>query len=251
METKPMPEEWYKITTANHFFFQWRWRAFIHAAKKCGLLPSTRLKTLDIGCGHGLLMQQVERHTKWEIDGVDIQSTGFQYAQVTGNLYDFDITMPPDKHFIAKYDMAILFDVLEHLESPKDFVGSALQYVAPGGFICVNVPALPALWSRFDTAVGHLKRYTKSAIAEVLDNNDLELLRVDYWGMTCVPLLMARKLYTLTAVSTEDLVTKGVKPPNEWINNTLNSIGSLETALISSPPLGTSVMAIAQKKKDC
>ena len=61
----------------------------------------------------------------------------------------------------ARYDAIILFDVIEHIESPAEFLASALYHLKPGGRVFINVPALQSLYSKFDVAVGHYRRYSK------------------------------------------------------------------------------------------
>lgn len=245
-ETKPLTEEWYRIASSEHFWLRWRWRVFEQTAKKSGLSLGIPMHALDVGCGHGQLMTQIEEHTQWDVDGVDIQSVGFPYAHVKGNLYELDILEPQDK-LRKTYDLAFLFDILEHLDKPENFVSATVDRLTPGGFLCVNVPALPWIGSRYDKVVGHLRRYTRSTVADVLNNDKLEIVSNCYWGMSCVPLLLIRKLYIRFIKDTDELVQKGFRPPSKLINSGLDKLGALETSIVPSPPFGTSVLAIARK----
>jgi len=52
----------------------------------------------------------------------------------------------------------------------------------PGGWLFVNVPALPALASAYDRAVGHLRRYTPASLRAALDQPPIVLPAWDPMG---------------------------------------------------------------------
>ena len=52
-------------------------------------------------------------------------------------------------------------DVLEHIEDDKKEINRALEQLKPGGNIIFFVPAYQFLYSDFDKAIGHVKRYNK------------------------------------------------------------------------------------------
>lgn len=59
------------------------------------------------------------------------------------------------------FDAILYADVLEHIEDSVAEVGRAAQLLRPGGRLVVVVPAYPALFSEFDAAIGHHRRYTR------------------------------------------------------------------------------------------
>lgn len=62
------------------------------------------------------------------------------------------------------FDTIVYIDVLEHIEDDRGEVMLAAQRLAPGGRIVVLSPAHPFLFSPFDQAVGHFRRYTKASL---------------------------------------------------------------------------------------
>ncbi|MCX6838860.1 MAG: class I SAM-dependent methyltransferase [Verrucomicrobia bacterium] len=60
-----------------------------------------------------------------------------------------------------RFDTLIYIDVLEHLESDAGEIDRAFSMLNPGGRILALSPAHPSLYSSFDKAVGHYRRYTK------------------------------------------------------------------------------------------
>jgi hypothetical protein len=58
-------------------------------------------------------------------------------------------------------DTIIYIDVLEHIEHDEDEIRLAASHLAPGGHIVVLSPAFHFLYSPFDKAIGHYRRYTR------------------------------------------------------------------------------------------
>ena len=75
---------------------------------------------------------------------------------VTGTLEQ----MPP----ASVFDTLLYIDVLEHIENDRAELQQAAVHVKPGGYLVVLGPAHPRLFSPFDQAIGHYRRYTRSSL---------------------------------------------------------------------------------------
>ena len=62
------------------------------------------------------------------------------------------------------FDTLLYIDVLEHIEDDHAELRAALARLAPGGKIIVLSPAHPWLFTEFDRAIGHFRRYTKASL---------------------------------------------------------------------------------------
>ena len=62
-----------------------------------------------------------------------------------------------------------VFDVLEHLEKPKDLLAEIYRVLKPGGICLVTVPAHEWLFSNFDANIGHYRRYSRKNLLWSLD----------------------------------------------------------------------------------
>jgi SAM-dependent methyltransferase len=60
----------------------------------------------------------------------------------------------------ARFDTIIYIDVLEHIENDKAELARAIDRLAPGGKVVGLCPAHPKLFTPFDAAIGHHRRYT-------------------------------------------------------------------------------------------
>jgi SAM-dependent methyltransferase len=74
----------------------------------------------------------------------------------TGTLRD----LPANETF----DTILYIDVLEHIEDDLGEMRAALTHVSPKGKIVVLSPAHPGLFTEFDRALGHYRRYTRRSL---------------------------------------------------------------------------------------
>ena len=58
------------------------------------------------------------------------------------------------------------YDVLEHIDTPAEFLNSAYESLQPGGRMYLTVPAYQTLWSNEDSSAGHYRRYSPQTLAE-------------------------------------------------------------------------------------
>jgi len=79
-----------------------------------------------------------------------------------------------------KFDTAVCFNVLEHIETHEAAVRRLYDLLVPGGNLLVFVPADPKLFGTMDTQVGHVRRYTKESLEAVLLSAGFEIRKIAY-----------------------------------------------------------------------
>jgi 2-polyprenyl-3-methyl-5-hydroxy-6-metoxy-1,4-benzoquinol methylase len=251
IEGPAFPEGWYEIATSDHFWMEWRLRAFLTMAETLEVERGLSLRGLDVGCGVGTFRRQLEETTSWTVDGADLIRAALEASQAKRGrnlLYDVNERRAG---LAETYDLVFLFDVLEHVPDPARFLESSLFHLRPGGWLFLNVPALAALWSNYDTAAGHLRRYDRKSMRAALAADDLDVEDLRYWGLTMLPLLMARKLLLKLrpAADPDAVIRNGFRPPGAFVHGLLKTIMGAETTLVQRPPLGTSLLAAARKSR--
>jgi SAM-dependent methyltransferase len=242
------PEDWYDLGAADHFWFAWRLKAFLGQAKGLGLDLRAPLRVLDVGAGAGVLRDQLEACTEWTIDIADLNGAALRRAGPgRGRMLCYDVTMP-DPALLGAYDAVLLFDVIEHLSHPRPFVAAAVRHLRPRGHLLVNVPAGQWLFSPYDEAAGHVRRYGRATLrADAGDG--LEVRDVRYWGLLLVPLLLLRKM-VVRGGSAQGRVRRGFDPPGRLAHAVLRALLRLETAVLTRPPLGTSLLLGGRRQGD-
>ena len=65
-----------------------------------------------------------------------------------------------------RFDCILYIDVLEHIEADGDELAAAANLLQPGGHLIVLSPAHQFLYSKFDAAIGHYRRYNKASLRQ-------------------------------------------------------------------------------------
>jgi SAM-dependent methyltransferase len=239
-----MSDDWYELTDPNHFWVQWRFRMLQSILKP---FVNQDTKILEIGCGNGLVMHQLEKSMNLVIDGCDLNAYALKgMFDVSGNVFLYDIfDLKPE--MLEKYDGLIMLDVIEHIENDNEFLQIALKHLKKDGFLIIGVPALQILYSKYDIVDGHKRRYSFRDISKIFGEIGINTIQCNYWGFSLLPLLLLRKCY-LYFSNNENVIKKGFKPPGRFINWILIQVMKIETSLFPKPIIGTSIMAIGRKR---
>lgn len=85
----------------------------------------------------------------------------------------------------TKFDAIIYIDVIEHIEMDSEELIKASSFLKPNGHLIILVPAHSYLFSKFDVAIGHFRRYNKKSLEKVIptDLKKKELIYLDSIGL--------------------------------------------------------------------
>jgi 2-polyprenyl-3-methyl-5-hydroxy-6-metoxy-1,4-benzoquinol methylase len=103
------------------------------------------------------------------------------------------------------FDTLLYIDVLEHIEDDHAELRAALSRLALGGKIIVLSPAHPGLFTEFDRAIGHFRRYTKASLRACTPTGArlVELYYLDAVGLlasTANRLLLHQSMPTISQI---------------------------------------------------
>lgn len=130
-------------------------------------------RVFDVGTGIGSNVELLHRKgAAWlciEPDGPQLEMAADKLARLgiadTCKVVHGDLSAIPEDE---KADSIIYIDVLEHIEDDHAELARAARLLKPGGNLIILSPAYAWLFSPFDEAVGHFRRYTKATLRAVV-----------------------------------------------------------------------------------
>ena len=96
---------------------------------------------LDVGCGHGLLLDEARR-SGYSVTGLELSESARAYAT---DVLGLDVRDETIERFAAEsrensFQAIVLADVIEHFEDPLGALDACERLLAPGGALCVITP---------------------------------------------------------------------------------------------------------------
>ncbi len=150
-------------------------------------VPAPRGALLDIGCGTGDFVRAA-CDAGYRAAGIDMDKE----AITAGKAYHGDIPllcMPVAEYFgkdTRTFEVITFFEVLEHLEAPRDFLSTVRSRLTSGGWIGLSVPnndsPLLGVYRRLTRVIDypphHLTRWSKQAITQILKTTGFSVERL-------------------------------------------------------------------------
>ena len=241
----------------RHFWFRTRNRVIATLVSQitAGLAPGYRV--LEIGCGTGNVLRVLEQACQQgTVIGMDLFAEGLQYARqrTSCSLVQGDMHTPP---FGTQFDLIGLFDLLEHLADDMQVLRDLHAMLAPEGVLLLTMPAHPSLWSYFDEASRHCRRYESAQLESKLIGTGYRIEYMTQYMASIFPLVwLKRRLAALIdrrpagdAGRTHDLASSELRVM-PVVNDLLSLVLAQETRLIARRRrllVGTSLLAVAHK----
>jgi 2-polyprenyl-3-methyl-5-hydroxy-6-metoxy-1,4-benzoquinol methylase len=244
--SRDFPVEWYDSAPEDHFWMTWRLRVILQFLRHLKIESDAPIRGFEIGCGHGAFQRQLNSVNSWTIDGCDLnkgalcRNRGHSGHSMLYDIFNFR------QDLSQQYELVFLLDVIEHISNPVQFLQASRFYLKKGGYILINVPAIPILYSKYDMAAGHIRRYTKRSLRAEISAAGLKIDKITYWGLSLVPLLLLRKAALLFA-KPEAVIRRGFVPPGIMADKLLRLAMSVELSVAKNVPYGTSLFAIARE----
>ena len=129
-------------------------------------------KVLEVGAGLGSNTMLLNNHSKvTSITCLEPDKKLFaQLKEKSAQLSKVKSVINSTIQFIEeeKYDVIIYIDVLEHIDDVMSEVVAMKRCLSEDGKIIILVPAYQYLFSDFDKAIGHFRRYNKGLLLSQL-----------------------------------------------------------------------------------
>ena len=127
-----------------------------------------------------------------------------------------------------QFDGIVYIDVLEHIEADREELRRASRLLVKGGRIVVLAPAHQWLYTAFDSAIGHFRRYNKSSLSACMPG-DGEIIRLNYLDSVGVVASLGNRLFLRKAQPSLEQILfwdRFLVPPSRFVDRlTLHWIG--------------------------
>jgi hypothetical protein len=221
-----------QVDQADDFFWhRVRWRA-VRTVLEQGPVG----EVADIGAGAGLLGRYLTR---------DYPSAGYRFEESIESLEKIlEGSYGSDANLRGRTDIpspiVTLLDVLEHQEDDRAFLASLLDRMVVGARLVVTVPALDALWSEWDTELGHYRRYDKRTLRRVFDGLPVRLDEISYLFPELVAPALVRRALKGGGGTEFPVVSRP-------LNRLLYALGVGTLGIRRLSPFGSSLFAVATR----
>ena len=140
-------------------------------------------KLLDVGVGNGLMMKFFKNK--------GFQVTGIEISKDLHRVLKKDDELKNDKIILGdmlkikgsgEYDYVIACDVIEHIKNDSQAVKTLLSHLGKEGKLILSVPAHSFFYGKRDKLLGHYRRYDKSKLVNLIEQNGGKIEDITYWN---------------------------------------------------------------------
>jgi SAM-dependent methyltransferase len=249
----------------RHYWHLYRRTVILQTLRRVAPRPGLRL--IELGCGVGTVSTYLNGNG-YRVDYADVHQEALDRARrgARERLGDaagdrlflrLDVTrQSPPPH----YEGILLLDVLEHL--PDDLgvlrrIGQSLAAAGPAAFLLLTVPAFPVLWSRWDEAELHQRRYTRRRLCALAESAGLRVERATYFFL---PLFLPALAAAVVQSRRRDVPGAGRGPADPttlvefrqglWLSRLMLPLLSPERWWLDrgNLPFGTSLLLVARPR---
>jgi SAM-dependent methyltransferase len=236
----------------QHFWFRARnflilglGRRISSSLKPCNLV-------LEVGCGTGNVLRALEAACPTcALVGLELWLEGLMHARSRSCafLIQADIRNSP---FGKQFDLVGMFDVIEHIDKDQETLQLVHGALRPGGKLLLTVPAHQSLWSYFDEAARHCRRYSPNGIRQKLEDAGFEVEFLTQFMASIFPLVWVYRKLNRTRTGTKSAQQRASEEFRiiPVVNRILTLLLRLEAKWICrghSLPIGTSLVVVARK----
>ena len=147
---------------------------------------------------------------------------------------------------LSQVDAVMLLDVLEHQDDDRQLLGEVVSRLSPGARVAITVPAGQWLWSSWDVALGHVRRYRKQTLEASWQGLPVQCVVLRYLFPEMIPPAALRRLRELRP--RHDAGSDAAEFPDlsPRVNELLYTIGRTVASVAPWSPVGTSVLAVLE-----
>ncbi len=141
--------------------------------------PARHRRLLEVGCAYGFFLDLVRG--RLQATGIDVAEDGVRYARETLGLDAIRGDLLSHNFGERRFDVACLWDTIEHLSRPDLFVERLAALTEPGALLAVTTGDIGSLNARLAGRnwrlihpPTHLHYFTRASLVRLLDRHGFE-----------------------------------------------------------------------------
>lgn len=202
---------------------------------------------LDAGAGTGGNLAMLSKFG--EVFALEMDDTARAMANARGIAQVEAGHLPDAIPFPGQlFDLAVMLDVLEHVEEDKETLQSLHSRLKPGGKLMLTVPAFPFLWSDHDVVHHHKRRYRLPALIHMVERAGFQVTFASHLNFWLFPVIALIRLANRVTGSRLIEKRKDANPelhlPPALLNSALEHLFASEAYLLDGLrlPFGVSIL---------
>ena len=230
----------------EHFWFR-GFRRFVTPLLDRAAAGRRDLRILDCGCGTGNNLRLLRRYGRPA--GIDITFSGLAYARRQGERLVARASAASLPFSADRFDLVTSFDVIYAFDD--ELAGRALaemhRVLRPGGYLVLNVAALPILRGNHSVLGGEVQRYTRRGLRGHLERAGFEVRRLTYTNAAILPIVAGVRFAQRLGGHRES--NRELTVPAAPVNRALSGLLAIEAVALRAMdmPLGSSLLTLGQK----
>jgi SAM-dependent methyltransferase len=230
----------------DHWYYAGKRKIVRGWLERCGP-PHAHQLLLDCGAGTGRFALEMQGSCRVMVlddheEALRLLRQRFRPEQILSLAGD-QVPLPD-----GSLDYVTALDVLEHVPDDAAVVRGFHRLLKPGALAVVTVPASMALWSDWDEALHHYRRYHRAQLRALFPPEHWEILYVNYTNVVIYPAVwMIRKWRKFRGAPTGQTRTEDRLPP-AWLNRVLEAVFVGLAKLRVPFPFGVSLLLVARRR---
>ncbi len=154
-------------------------------------------KLLDVGCGIGYFLEEAKKRG-WEVYGTEYTDAALEICENKGIITNKG-ELDPKNYLYESFDIITSFEVIEHINNPKEEIANFYNILRKGGLVYITTPNWNSLLRfRLKSAYNvisypeHLSYYTRRTLSRLFTKSGFKKVRVETTGISLTRLRTSR-----------------------------------------------------------
>jgi SAM-dependent methyltransferase len=172
-----------------------------------GLTPG---RLLEVGCGAGALLRDLD-HAGFLCSALETSPAALDLARtINRDLPRTSLFSEPRHSWSGSFEVLLALEVLEHIEDDRQVLALWRSWLGPRGMLLISVPAHPQRWNATDDWAGHVRRYRRQGLQDLLEASGFSIIHLECYGFP-----LANVLEPIRARHHARLLREQRKPPEQ------------------------------------